>query len=289
MKSTRDIVRTGMAFLAVVIALHLSLPVQPAHGSNASQEKKFTFGVVPQFTPRQIAEKWIPVLKELEKRTGYEFELQGSTTIPDFEKKFMAGRFDFAYMNPYHSLVALEEAGYQPLIRDGSKRLFGVLVVHKDSPVKSLSDLEGETIGFPAPNALGASLMTRAVLKDQDVNFDTKYLQTHSSVYLNVATGRVAAGGGVMRTFNSQPAEIRDRLKIIYRTVKVSPHPVTAHPDVSVNDVALVRQAFLDMANSEEGRAILGRVPIKEPVDASASDYHDLKTMNLERFYEKAN
>ncbi|MEK9775021.1 MAG: PhnD/SsuA/transferrin family substrate-binding protein, partial [Quisquiliibacterium sp.] len=83
----------------------------------AVAQVRYTFGVVPQFDARKVVEIWGPILKELEKRTGFDFELVGSPKIPQFEIEFEQGRYDFAYMNPYHALIAGRTQKYLPLVR----------------------------------------------------------------------------------------------------------------------------------------------------------------------------
>ena len=56
----------------------------------------YTFGIVPQFEARKLARIWEPIISEIEKRTGYDFEIVGSPRIPEFETSFMNGEFDFA-------------------------------------------------------------------------------------------------------------------------------------------------------------------------------------------------
>ncbi|NQU59339.1 MAG: phosphate/phosphite/phosphonate ABC transporter substrate-binding protein [Rhodospirillales bacterium] len=258
--------------------------------TTAKAETVYSFGVVPQFEPRKLANIWTPILKELEKRTGLKFKMVGSPKIPDFEAAFMGGEFDFAYMNPYHSLVAAEKQGYVPLVRDGARELYGILVVPKNSTIKSVGELKDKKIAFPAPNALGASLLMRADMATiYKISIRPVYVQTHSSVYLNVALGQTAAGGGVMGTFKSQPAEIRDALKILYKTRAMPPHPITAHARVSKKDRELVRKAFLDMGKSKEGAALLAEVPIKKIIAASVNDYKKLKSWKLNNFFVGSN
>jgi phosphonate transport system substrate-binding protein len=205
-------------FLAVATAALLA----PAAG-RAQDKPTFNVGVVPQFEARKLADIWLPILDELERRTGYHFDMEGSARIPVFEKSFEAGEFDFAYMNPYHCLVAMETQGYVPLVKDGSRKLFGVLVVRKDSPFEKVEDLAGRTIAFPAPNALGASLLMRAELaRKVGIGFEAVYAQTHTSSYLNVVLGEADAAGGVMSTLQKQDPEIRDQLRVIYETVRTS-------------------------------------------------------------------
>lgn len=126
----------------------------------------FRVGVVPQYEVSELHERWEPLLARLGERLGARFELVGSPSIPDFEQALAAGTYDFAYLNPYDAVVAHRVAGYEPLVRDRSSSLHGVLVVRRDSPYKSVADLNGKEVAFPAPNALGASLLMRAELED---------------------------------------------------------------------------------------------------------------------------
>lgn len=88
-------------------------------------------------------------------------------------------------------------------MRDGAEQL-GILVASKEGTINEVRDLNGKTIAFPAPNAFGASLMTRAELDRQKVKFQPLWAQTHTSAYLNVALGKADAAGGIMATLKQQ-------------------------------------------------------------------------------------
>ena len=251
----------------------------------ADTGKTYIVGVVPQFETRRLHAIWRPILDQLEQKTGLKFALQGSPSITDFEKEFLAGKFDFAYMNPYHLAWAYESVGYLPLIREHGKQLNGVLVVRTDSEVKDLSELEGKIVVFPSPNALGASLLIRADLQDiYKVNIIPRYVKTHDSVYLNVALKQAAAGGGVQKTLISQQAQIRDSLKVLYQTRSIAPHPFAAHPRVDEAIRQQVQQALLEMASTDTGNQLLSKIPIRKIGTANIDDYLPLTKMGLERF-----
>ncbi|MCK0142845.1 phosphate/phosphite/phosphonate ABC transporter substrate-binding protein [Aliiroseovarius sp. F20344] len=248
----------------------------------------YTFGIVPQFEARKLARIWEPIIDEIEKRTGYDFEIVGSPRIPEFETSFMNGEFDFAYMNPYHAIVAAQTQNYTPLLRDGGRELFGILVVRDDSNYQSIEDLEGQTIAFPAPNALGASLLIRSDLTNQrNIGFSPMYVSTHGSAYLNVILNQAAAAGGVMGTFRSQPIEISEQLRVLYKTTRVPPHPIVAHPRVPEDVQRHVMQAFLELWKTGYGRELLERVPIREVIETSLDDYTGLQGMGLDEFFVK--
>ena len=248
----------------------------------------YSFGVVPQFEARELASIWVPIMTELSKRTGLRLSMKGSPRIPEFEVAFEAGEFDFAYMNPYHALVAARKQGYIPLLRD-AKPLFGIIVVRKDSPYHDVRELALKKISFPAPNAFGASLLIRA---DLDAVFHTKvvalYAQTHTSAYLNTVLGISEATGGIKATLDQQPRDIRDSLRILYETRQVPSHPILAHPRVPQAHRLLVQEAVLAMAATPEGAALLAKVPMAKPVKATVAEFAALKNWKLEKYYVKS-
>lgn len=270
------------------LIIALSLLMSLCCGASFAQDAKgyYTIGVVPQFEVRRLHSIWRPILDHIEEDTGYRLELRGSLSIPDFEKEFSKGTFDFAYMNPYHMVVANDQAGYVPLVRDTGRELFGVLVVKSDSGIDSPKMLDGMKVAFPAPNALGASLQMRQELHDLfDIDITPVYVKTHDSVYLNVLLGKTTAGGGVQKTLAQQKAEHRESLRVIHETRRVAPHPFAAHPRVPEEVIDAVTASMLRLGESEEGRALLAKVPIKQVGEASMDDYLPLKSMGLERYY----
>lgn len=243
-------------------------------------------GVVPQFEQRQLFRNWQPILFELEKITGLKFELVGSPKIPDFEKQFNKGVYDISYMNPYHVLKAHKAQGYLPLVRDKIK-LKGVLVVNKNSILNSVKQLNNKTIAFPSPNALGASLLMRSILIEKfGLSFQSKYVQTHSSVYLHVAKNLVDAGGGVDKTFNRQSGFLKDNLRVLYETPAIVSHPIVIHPRVIPSQRRLVKDGLIKLFKSKRGKELFKKIPIHNLIPTSINDYTPLEKYNLDKYFE---
>jgi len=244
-------------------------------------------GVVPQFEQRQIFKNWKPILVELEKITNLKFELMGSSKIPEFEKQFTKGAYDIAYMNPYHALKAHQAQRYIPLLRD-SNNIKGILVVNKNSTINSLQQLNNKTIAFPSPNALGASLLMRALLNEKyAIKFNPRYVKTHSSVFYHVAKNMAVAGGGVNRTFTQQSFALREKLKIIYRTPEMVSHPIVIHPRVPLKTRDSITKAMVALFKTKRGKQLFKKVPITNLVNASIQDYSSLTQFNLDKYYEE--
>jgi phosphonate transport system substrate-binding protein len=242
---------------------------------------RYTFAIVPQ-----LYEEWTPVLQRISHETGIVLELKLVASFSQFDAALMKGTADFAYVNPYHVVMAKPVQGYIPLLRD-SKPLIGILLARKDSAFKSVKDLNGQTIAFPAVNAFGASLFMRAQLSgDLGLQFTPRYLGTHPNVFRHLARNEVAAGGSVVSAFNDELAEVREQLHIIYKTPEVASHPLVAHPRVPVKDREAIRQAFLALTKDEAGRALLKEIRFPNPVPARYDkDYLPLEALNLQKYY----
>lgn len=270
-------------FPIIVSFLWVGLFVKTSLSSTTSQ--RFIFGVVPQFEPEYIYSAWNPVLKEISKILNIQLELKIYKTIPEFEKAFLAGEFDFAYMNPYHAVMAKKAQGYIPLIRDRTP-LKGIIVIKKDAPFSSITDLDGAVIAFPAPNAFAASLYMRALLTEKyKIRFTPKYVKTHDNVYRHVLLGLAQAGGGVNNTFLRQPPEVRENLRILFETPPSAPHPIVAHPRVPSSLQKNFVRVFLDLSKEKRWADNFHRMQIPDPLPADyGRDYLPLEKLNIEKY-----
>jgi phosphonate transport system substrate-binding protein len=251
----------------------------------AADATRLSIAIVPQYAATQLQAEWQPLLERVGADAGVEFALRFYPTIPDFEQGFLRGDTDFIYANPWHAVMAARARGYVPLVRD-REPLTGILVVPATSPARTLTDLDGQTIAFPAPNAFGASLYMRAILTESaDVRFEARYVKTHANVYRQTALGDVAAGGGVNQTFNALPASLRERLRLLYETSGAAPHPLAAHPRVDPALRARVAASVLALTQDAAGRALLAAVRMPQPVAADfARDYAPLEALRLDDY-----
>lgn len=247
-----------------------------ARRSSASQA--FTFAVVPQYDQRHLFAIWKPIIADLQARTGINLKLVATLTVPEFERDFARGIFDFAYVNPLHFVVEQHRLGYLPLVRD-VESLRGVLVVRIDSPVTSPGQLAGKSLAVPSLNALGPLVVRSAITRGFGVEPKVVNVRTHTAVYTMVANGQVDAGAGVEKTLRRHEAPVVDQLRVIHRTADLPAHPVVAHPRVPTEVREAVRAALLAMSGSPSSQALLAQVPIARLVTASAEDYQSIEDL----------
>lgn len=244
-------------------------------------EQQLTFGIVPQQSASKLAQLWGPIMEEISQQSGLNIRFATAPDIPTFEKRLTAGEYDIAYMNPYHYTVYHKKVGYQALAKVQDKRIKGIIVIAKDSNINSLSDLENRTLAFPAPAAFAASILTRAALSANQVNFTPKYVSSHDSVYRSIAKGIYPAGGGIVRTFNSVDPEISSQLKILWTTKGFTPHAIATHPRITPEDARKIQQVIIKMGDQQTGKKLFHNLKIKSFEKAVDSDWDDVRNLKL--------
>jgi len=232
----------------------------------------------------ELFRRWTPVLKVVTERTGLCFSLTVPKTNPEFEALFLRGQPDRVFLKPYHQVMAFRAQGYLPILAD-SEPLTGIIVVRNDSPIKTLRDLNGQTMAFPAPNAFAASLLLRAIITDLQIPFRTQYVQSHSNVYRSVASGTIAAGGGVNNTLMREPQALRNELRVLYESPGFRSHPLSAHPRVPSHLRVEISDVLYKLALNDEGRSLLNQIQITNPSAATHNkDYAPLERLGIEKF-----
>ncbi|WP_334059882.1 phosphate/phosphite/phosphonate ABC transporter substrate-binding protein [Alteromonas sp. S005] len=249
--------------------------------TSPSNAKTLTFAVVPQQSAKKMAQKWQPLIDYLSKYTGHTIEFRTAKDIPTFEANVSAGLYDIAYMNPYHFVVFNDSVGYRSLAHQRDKKIRGLIVVHQDSPVQSLADLNGAEIAFPAPAAFAATIITSAHLRKQGIAFIPRYVKSHDSVYLSVQRNFFKAGGGILRTLNISPDSVKSDLRVLWESKGYTPHAIATHPKMAEVDRQAILNALIALSNDSSKASILSRIGFSGFVASSDSDWDDVRALGI--------
>lgn len=248
---------------------------------NSHANQTLTFGVVPQQAAHKLAKNWGPVFDYLSQHSGVTIRFATAPNIPEFEQRLKQGEYDLAYMNPYHYTVYGDSPGYIAFAKQKDKAITGILVARKDTSMEAITELQGN-LAFPAPAAFAASILTRSALTEAGVDYTPNYVKSHDSVYRAVAKGLFPAGGGVVRTFNNTEADVRDQLKVFWRSEAFTPHAIAAHPRLDIATIESVQAALMNMNRDPAAKPLLKAINFKGFEAANYSDWNDVRALNID-------
>jgi phosphonate transport system substrate-binding protein len=269
-------------FAAVISVAMLSALAGTPVAEAAARE--YSFAVPAQFSPVEANRTWQPFLERLGEIMGTGFALRTYHSLHAYEDDVLKGGPDFAFLNPYLQVLTRKSPGYLPLARDAAP-LVAVLLVRKDSPYRSVKDLDGRDFTFPSAMAVAPTYLRALLAEKEKLHFNVQFAGSHSNVLRHVAGGFVEAGAVSLGAFEREPETLRSQFREIYRSPGIAPHPLSVHPRVPVP----LRQALLEaldrMARDEQGRRLLKAVQLGEPVQADyGRDYQPIEALRLERF-----
>lgn len=241
-------------------------------------ETERSFAIVPQHSAITLAEQWQPLIQELGNQTGLRLRFVTAPTVAEFERRLLNGDYDYVYLNAAVFLEAKKLLGYRSLAQR-QKSLKGIIVVRQDGPTL-LRQLAGKTIAFPSPRAFGATLLTRAELKRSAIRHNVAYLGTHESAYRAVARGQFVAAGGVLRSFNTLPDEVKSALRVIHTTASAPPHIIAVSKNITIRESSKVRKALRALNKHRLGRETLSRLKFSKFVAPDQQKLRQLTTLN---------
>jgi len=229
-----------------------------------------TFGVIPRYAPEVTIKKFQPIIDKLEKELHVTIKLITTSSVAEFKRKVKTGKFDICYTNPLHYVAMHNLFGYEAIAHEDIE-LFGIIVVHKDSPINSVKELKGKKVAFPAPSAYAATKMNRFgiyTLHHFNISSDAHYVGTLHNVMQAVVDKRVLAGGTALDVYKRTP-QLNKKLKIIFKTYAGTPHPIATHP--RIHNIKDKIQTILTSMSSKE----LKGTAFKHIVQTSDAKYKD--------------
>jgi phosphonate transport system substrate-binding protein len=254
-------------------------------GQPAARMTEYVFAVHPLHNPERLFAVYGPIVEHLNVNIpGIRFRLEASRDYAEFEKKLYARKFQFALPNPYQTVKALDR-GYRVFGKMGDDENFrGIILVRRDSGIRSVADLKGKSVSYPAPTALAATMMPQYYLHTHglDVNRDIKnvYVGSQESSIMNVYLGNVAAAATWPVPWQifvkEQPAKARE-LEIKWQTETLPNNSLMARDDVPQQLVEKVAGLLFSLPATPAGRRMLERIPLTRFEPATGAVYEPVR------------
>jgi len=255
------------------------------------------------FTPSVDAEKIIlsakPLIRFLEKETGYYFETAVPTSYIAVVEAFGTDRADIAIINSFSYLLANKKYGANAVlrvVRTGNQTSYrGQIIVRTDSGIEKIEDLDGKSIAYVDASSASGYILPSHLLKKHGIKPSREtFAMKHDNVVTMVYQKQVDAGA----TFYSPPhhetgepldARIRvkkqypdvlEKIKILALTDTLPNDPVVFRKGLPKIMIERIKNALLKFVNSEEGKKVLPEIYSMEGlIPTKDSDYDLMRKM----------
>jgi phosphonate transport system substrate-binding protein len=257
-----------LAVLATTAALWL-----PAR---AQAQQEVSFGIISTESTAGLKNAWQPLIDDMQKATGLTVK---PFFAPDYAGVIEGMRFNKVQMGWFGNKSGMEavdrangEVFAKVVAKDGTEGYYSLLIVPKDSPLKSLDDVVRHhaelTLGFGDPNSTSGTVVPGYFafgvnhidpLKD----FKRTVRANHESNLLAVVNKQVD-----LATNNTEdwarfevihPEQLK-QVRQIWRSPQIPSDPLVWRKDLDPAIKAKVRDFLLGYGNSEHGRQVLAKL-----------------------------
>ena len=232
----------GLLGLALAGAAILATPDARA------ETKEINFGIISTESSQNLRTVWEPFLADMARKTGYKIN---PFFAADYAGVIQAMRFDkvdVAWFGNKSAMEAVDRAGgevfAQTVDKDGNPGYWSLLIVHKDSPIKSLDDIlkhPGEyTFGNGDPNSTSGFLVPTSYIFaanniDPKTCFKTIRNASHQANAMAVAHKQVAAATNNsedLQRLEATAPDARKEIRIIWTSPIIPLDPLMWRKDL---------------------------------------------------------
>jgi len=270
----------------MVVALALTLVPFAAFAQDGDVPTELVLGMVPSREAGAIADSLEPLADLLSERLLIPVETFISTNYVGLVEAMGNGRVDIGFFGPSAMVQAIDRYDAVPItasVRYGSSTYKTQFNVRCDGPIETYDDFRGASIAFVDPGSTSGYQFPYVFLKNQqgiDANEDmsTVFAGSHDAAALAVYNGDV----DIATSFNDVREDLLDEYPDIMEQVCVMGYTGDIPNDGQVvragldSDLAMqIQQALIDIADTEEGNALVNElfnVTSFDPVTSQAYD-----------------
>lgn len=281
-------------FKKLIVALSLCAAVFPA------QAQDVNFGIISTESQKNLKDSWGPLLDDMRRKTGLNIK---AFFASDYNGIIEAQRFNkvqFAWYGNQSAIDAVDRANsevfVQTLAGEGAPGYWSLLVVHKDSPLKSIEDVKKNAktlrLGFGDPKSTSGTLVPGFYAFQQNgmdpmSDFKAVIRSNHETNLLAVATRQVDVATNNNESFErlrkTQP-ERAALVREIWRSPLIASDPLVWRNDLAPEIKQKIRDFLVtygkDNAQEKKTLEVLGLSGFQVSSNAQLLPYRQLRVIS---------
>ncbi len=260
------------------LCLAWALPPQALPGGDP-----LSVGIFPRRDYAATLRMFKPLAEYLGHRLGRTVRLETAYDFRGFWDGVIARRYHLVHYNQYHYVKSRASHGYRVVLKNqerGEARLRSVILVRRDSGIRSLGELRGKKVIFGGGRDAMVShiaamhLLQAAGLNGGDFLSEFALNPLRASLALYYHQGAAAAVGHVVPDLPLVSGQIdSEELMEIASSEPLAHLPWALRDDVTKELGQSIVQALVDLGQTAKGRDILAAAGLDRLVPAEDSEY----------------
>ena len=236
-------------------ALALALSVSAASTAYAAEEV-YAFNVLNQRSVALTSQYWNPILMYVSKKSGVPLELRLAKTTKEANALAEQGQYHFLYTNHFFT-PERDRLGFRVIARPAGPGIRGQIVVPHDSPIKSISELNGKEVAFASPDAFASYWVPMDALLKNNVNVKAKFTANQEAGLAQLKVGTVSAAAVNDTVIQRYARREGFEYRLLWNSELYNDLCIMASSKVPPAKQQAVREALIGMMSDPEGRKVL--------------------------------
>jgi ABC-type phosphate/phosphonate transport system substrate-binding protein len=235
-----------MQAIAAAIKKVVFTPAAPAPEKQSlparivEEQEALVFTAPPRESPDTGIEIYQPVADYLSQAIGKKVRYKHPGTWGVYRTEMLKGSYDIIFDGPHFNSYRLEKLSHNILVKIPVRHEFAV-IVRKDKPFQTVSQMPGRTFCTHAPPNLGT-----LVLLSQFDNPSRQPVIINSKGWENIYNGVISGKcvGGVLPMANLKKYDRSNETRVVFKTAAMPNQAFSAGPRVSLEDQMKLAQAL---------------------------------------------
>lgn len=254
-------------------------------------QQPLKIGVAAMISPKETVKFYKEIVDYIGKKMEIPVEMVQKESYDEMDKLLERGEVNIAFICSGPYVKNKEKFGVELLVAPqsyGKPFYHAYIIVHKDSPIKSLTDLKGKSFAFTDPKSnTGKLVPTYMIAKNFNKipeQFFSKitYTKSHDKSIEAVAK-KIVDGASVDSLIYDYAAKKNPVYTSLTKIIEKSPPygipPVVVTKNFDPNLKEKIKQTFLNMHKDPEGKKILDGIMVDKFIVPKDSDYNSVREM----------
>lgn len=239
----------------------------------AQGAKEVNFGIIATESTQNLKSSWGPLLEDMQKRTGIKVNAFFASDYAGIIEAMRFNKVQIAWYGNKSAMEAVDRASgevfVQTLAKDGAPGYWSLLVVHRDSPLRSIEDVvknsKALTLGFGDPNSTSGNLVPgyyAFAMNKIDPRKDFKGVRAanHETNLLAVANRHVDLATNNNESLDRLKATAPDKAALvreIWRSPLIAADPIVWRKDLAAEIKQPVKEFLTGYGRTEAEKSVL--------------------------------